>query len=73
MHSETIEDLQAIEAECLQKFRARAKKLAAANPQMSRENVFCRAVEAMPRTAGRYQHARALLQLSGIRALPLFD
>jgi hypothetical protein len=71
--SNTIEDLQNEERACLSKFRSRASKLAACYPGASRETLFARAVEAMPLTAGRYQHVRSLLQLFGVRALPLFE
>jgi len=73
MHPETISDLRDIERECLRKFRARAKKLAAANQELSRENAFAKAVTAMPKTAGRYTHAVALLKLNGLYSLPLFE
>jgi hypothetical protein len=71
--SNTIEDLQNEERACLSKFRSRATKLAALYPGASRDVLFAHAVEQMPQTAGRYQHARSLLQLSAVRALPLFE
>jgi hypothetical protein len=73
MSTNSIEELQETERECLNKFRSRATKLAASYPGASRETLFARAVEEMPKTANRYQAARSLLQLSGIRALPLFE
>jgi hypothetical protein len=73
MSTNSIESLQNEERDCLSKFRSRANKLGAAHPGMSRDILFAMAVEEMPRTANRYQAARSLLQLSGIRALPLFE
>ena len=64
-------ELQDTERECLAKFHARARKLAASNPDVSSQILFAMAAEQMPRTFERYQHVRGLLQLRGIAAQPL--
>jgi hypothetical protein len=68
---ETIEELQATEAECLKRFRLRASEIRAQHPEMSASICFAKAVTQLVRTADRYQHARMLLQWRGVPALPL--
>jgi hypothetical protein len=69
----SLDELQSIEAECLRRFRARARKLMVETPGLKRDIAFARAVEQMPRTAYRYQYTRHLLAMAGVRALPLFE
>ena len=64
------QQLQETEADCLRRFRAKADKLRAADPRLSKEIAFARAVELMPKTANRYQSTRSLLQLRGVPSLP---
>jgi hypothetical protein len=68
---ESIESLQETEMECLRRFRAKAAEIRAANPMMTAQVAFVKAVESLPRTADRYQSARMMLQWRGIEALPL--
>ena len=68
---DTAEQLVEIEKECLGKFRSRAQKLRDADPKLSREISFAKAVQAMPKTANRYQFARSLLASRGIAGQPL--
>jgi hypothetical protein len=69
--NESVAELQAEELACLQKFRARAAKLAASNPAMSKQILFTKACEQMPRTLERYMYIRQRLQLMGVPGLPL--
>jgi hypothetical protein len=70
MH-ESIAELQEVERRCLKKFRAKAAALRSADPTLSVQIAFARAVEALPKTADAYQHARQRLQWMGVVALPL--
>jgi hypothetical protein len=67
----SIAELQAIEAECIRRFRAKAAEIRAANPQLSAQIAYARAVQALPKTADRYQAARSRLQWAGIPAQSL--
>jgi hypothetical protein len=69
--NESVEALQAEELACLQKFRARASKLASSNPTFSKQMLFSKACEAMPKTLERYMWIRQRLQLMGVPAQPL--
>jgi hypothetical protein len=69
--SESVEELVEQERECLGRFRAKARELQAANPALSSKIAFCRAVEQLSATANRYQWTRQMLELRGVRALPL--
>jgi hypothetical protein len=68
---ESVEQLQATEAECLRRFRERAAQIRSEHPELSSQIAFARAVQALPKTADRYQSVRQLLQWRGIPALPL--
>ena len=68
---ETIEELQAIEAECIKRFRAKASEIRAAHPEMSTQIAFARAVQASPKTCDKYQACRQRLMFAGFPALPL--
>lgn len=68
---ETIEELQAVEVECLKRFRTKATEIRAAHPELSAQIAFARAVTALPRTADKYQAARQRLMFAGYPALPL--
>ena len=68
---ESIESLRETEADCLSRFRTKAKAIQAANPSLSPQICFARAVEALPKSAERYQYVRSRLQFTGIPALPL--
>jgi hypothetical protein len=69
--NESVEALQTEELACLQKFRARASKLAASNPTLSKQMLFTKACEQMPKTLEKYMWLRQRLQLMGVAALPL--
>jgi hypothetical protein len=69
--NESVGALQAEELACLQKFRARAAKLAADNPGVSKQILFARACEQMPKTLERYMGIRQRLGFMGVAALPL--
>jgi hypothetical protein len=68
---ESIEELQAVEAECLRRFRVKAAELKAQHPEWTQQIAFAKSVTLLVKTADRYQHARMLLQWRGIPALPL--
>jgi hypothetical protein len=68
---ETIGDWQAVERECIRRFRSRAAELRAAEPGLTEAEAFCRAVEQLKETAARYQRARLILAPAGIASLPL--
>ena len=68
---EGIEQFQEDERECVKRFRQKAQEIRAANPQLSPQIAFARAVQALPRTAEKYSYARQRLQFCGIPALPL--
>ena len=70
-HMETIAELQETEVECLRRFRKRASEIQAAHPEMTPQICFARAVQALPKTADRYQYARQRLMFAGFPALPL--
>jgi hypothetical protein len=69
--TEGVEQLQQVEAECIAKFRQRAQQIRAQHPELTAQVAFARAVEALPKTAERYQYIRHRLLMSGIAALPL--
>jgi hypothetical protein len=69
--NESVAELQAEEAMCVQKFRQRAAKLAADNPGASKQILFAKACEQMPRVLERYMWIRQRLQFMGVAALPL--
>jgi hypothetical protein len=69
--NESVGALQSEELACLQKFRARAAKLAASNPTLSKQMLFTKACEAMPKTLERYMWVRQRLLLMGVGPLPL--
>jgi hypothetical protein len=71
MNDESVAELQGEELACLRKFRARAAKLAADNPDTSKQILFAQACEQMPKTLERYMWIRQRLQLMGVAALPL--
>lgn len=68
---EGIAEFQETERECLKRFRAKATEIRAANPEMTASIAFAKAVQALPRTADKYQYARQRLQFAGVPALPL--
>ena len=68
---DTVEELQAAEEQCLEKFRRRADQLKAAHPGMSDRLLFAKACEAMPKSLQKYLYCRQRLQLLGVPALPL--
>ena len=69
--SESTEELVEQERECLVRFRQKARELQAANPALSSKIAFCKAVEQLSATSNRYQWTRQMLELRGVRALPL--
>jgi hypothetical protein len=68
---ESIAELQEIERQCIARFRRKAAEIRAANPELSAQIAYARAVESLPRTADKYQVARQRLQWAGYPALPL--
>jgi hypothetical protein len=62
---------QETEAECVHKFKTRADKLMAADPSLSRKIAIAKAAEQMPNTMNKYLHARSLLTMGGVAAIPL--
>ena len=68
---ESISELQEVEADCIRRFRAKAAEIRSAHPELSAQIAFARAVQALPRTADKYQGARQRLQWAGFPALPL--
>jgi hypothetical protein len=66
-----VEELQQTEAECVRRFRAKADAIRAQHPELSSQICFARAVEALAKTAERYQYVRHRLLMMGIAALPL--
>jgi hypothetical protein len=64
-------DERQTEIDCIAKFRARADKLVAANPLLSREIALAKACEQMPNTMARYLRARSVLGLRGVAGLRL--
>jgi len=67
----SISELQQVEAECIRRFRERAAQIRAEHPELSAQIAFARAVQALPKTADKYQAARQRLQWAGYPALPL--
>jgi hypothetical protein len=67
----SIAELQAVESECIGRFREKAAQIRAANPELSAQIAFARAVQALPRTADKYQGVRQRLLWMGVPALPL--
>ena len=68
---ESTEELVEQERECLARFRTKARELQAANPALSSRIAFCRAVEQLGATSNKYQWTRQMLEMRGVRALPL--
>jgi hypothetical protein len=66
-----IDELQRTEQECLARFRRKAQEIRAQHPELTAQVAFARAVEALPKSAERYQYVRHRLLLMGIAALPL--
>jgi hypothetical protein len=71
MEGSTVEELQAQELECIRRFRSRAQELRNADPTLSPQLAFVKAVESMPKVADRYQWLRSRLGLMGVPALKL--
>jgi hypothetical protein len=69
--SSSTEELVAIEKVCLDKFQEKARAIRAANPVLSREIAYAKAVQLLPKTANRYQLTRELLAERRVRCLPL--
>jgi hypothetical protein len=68
---ESIAELQQVEAECIRRFRQKAAEIREQHPELSAQIAFARAVQALPKTADKYQAARQRLQWAGYPALPL--
>jgi hypothetical protein len=68
---ESISELQAVEADCIRRFRQKAAQIKTEHPELSAQICFARAVQALPKTADKYQAARQRLQWAGYPALPL--
>ena len=68
---ESLAGLREIERSCLLRFRTKAAEIAAQHPELSAQICFARAVQALPKTADKYQGARQRLMYAGIAALPL--
>jgi hypothetical protein len=68
---ESLTEFRATERECISRFRKKSDEIRAAHPELSAQIAFARAVQALPKTADRYQYARQRLQYAGIPALPL--
>jgi uncharacterized protein with von Willebrand factor type A (vWA) domain len=68
---ESTEELVDQERQCLARFRERARELQAANPALAPKIAFCKAVEQLSATSNRYQWTRQMLEMRGVRALPL--
>jgi hypothetical protein len=68
---EGIEQFQEDERQCIARFRERAAQIKAANPELTPQIAFARAVQSLPKTADKYSYARQRLQFAGIPALPL--
>lgn len=68
---ESIAELQETERECIRRFRQKAAEIKEQHPELSAQIAFARAVQALPKTADRYQGARQRLQWAGIPGLPL--
>ena len=69
--TETVEQLQQTEAECVRRFNAKASEIRAQHPEWTQEVCFAKAVSQMPKTAERYQFTRHRLLMSGVGPLPL--
>ena len=69
--TETVEQLQQTEAECIRRFRAKASEIRAAHPELTGEVAFAKAVSQLPKTAEKYQFTRHRLLMSGVGPLPL--
>jgi len=65
-----MSDERQTEIECVNKFRAKATKLQAADPRLPRSIAMARAAEALPKTMNRYLYVRSLLKARGVAALP---
>jgi hypothetical protein len=70
---EDLNELRAVEKECLKKFVARARKIHAANPALSMAICRGRAIQEMPRTAEKFLQARATLTMAGSRPILFSD
>jgi hypothetical protein len=68
---ESIDQLQAVERECIARFRAKAAEIKAQHPELSGQIAYARAIQALPKTADKYQACRQRLQWAGYPALPL--
>jgi hypothetical protein len=68
---EELEQLRAVEREAIARFKARQAEIQRANPELSAEVAFSRAVQSLPKTADKYEYARMRLTMAGIMALPL--
>jgi hypothetical protein len=68
---ESVAELQQVEAECIRRFRAKAAEIKSQHPELSAQIAYARAVQALPRTADKYQGVRQRLQWAGVPALPL--
>jgi hypothetical protein len=65
------EELRAVEADCIARFRRRAQELRQADPSLSADRAFYEAVRTLPLVAGKYHYARTILSDLGIVSLPL--
>jgi hypothetical protein len=68
---ESIAELQEVERECIARFRQKAAQIRAEHPELSAQIAYARAVQALPKTAAKYQAARQRLQWAGVPAQPL--
>ncbi len=69
---QSMSDDRQTEIQCLEKLRVRARKLMAANPQLSRDAAFAQACAAMPKTTNRYLFARSVLTQRGVPCQPRY-
>jgi hypothetical protein len=65
------EELRAVEADCIARFRRRAQELRQADPSLSADAAYYEAVKQLPLILGKYDYARILLADLGIVSLPL--
>jgi hypothetical protein len=68
---ESISELQQVEAECIRRFRQKAAQIKAEHPELSQQIAYARAIQALPKTADKYQAVRQRLQWAGYPAQPL--
>lgn len=70
MYSATVDELRAIESDCVRRITQRADRLQR-EQGLPRSIALGKAIEALPATSKRYLDARARLGLMGVGPLPM--